>query len=210
MKRLLSTESFICNSDPDDYGLSMPIDHHYHRDERIIMRLAVVLGVAVGLIAVVLSVQFCPIKAKLPEEVVWRHIETVALQAGLDPDFVYAIAWAESSLNPKARTSVARGMMQVSKAAWQQVTKESYRYAWDWRTNVRVAVDYLDYCRGFLHRHDAFSYPLLAACYRYGPHYIQAREFKLERVKRPKNKIYQMILDGNIRPVVPPGGAVAR
>lgn len=188
----------------------MPIDHHYHRDERMILRLAVVLGLVVGVLSILLAVQLQPMKRKVPEEQVWRHIETLSLQAGLDPEFVYALAWAESSLNPKARSSVARGMMQMTKAAWREVSEESYRYAWDWRTNVRVAIDYLDFCRDFLHAHDAFSYQLLAAAYRYGPYYVESKGFVLKRIERPKNKIYQMILDGNIRPVVPPDGAVAR
>lgn len=210
MKSLLSIDCFVCITAKSSYGSVMPIDHRYHRDERMIIRLAVILGVVVGLMSIVLSVRLQTMQRQLPKETVWQHIETIALRAGLEPEFVYAIAWAESSLNPKARSSVARGMMQITKSAWREVTEESYRHAWDWRTNVRVAVDYMDFCRDFLHQHDAFSYPLLAMAYRYGPYYVKSKEFDLKAIERPKNKIYQMILDGNIRPVVPPGELVAQ
>jgi len=52
--------------------------------------------------------------------------------------------------------------------------------------------------------HDAFSYPLLAASYRYGPSYVRQRGFDLSQLRKPKNKIYQRIFAGMIRPVSPP------
>jgi len=180
------------------------MDHHYHRDERMLIRLAVVLGLVAGVLTIILTKHFSPGAEHVSPEAVWAYVQQVSAQENLDPEFVYALAWAESSLNAKARSSVARGMMQLTKPAWRQVSDESYRYAWDWKTNVRVAVDYLAYCREFLKRHDAFSYPLLAASYRYGPNYVLKRDFDLNQVRRPKNKIYQRIFEGVIRPVSPP------
>lgn len=182
----------------------MPIDHHYHRDERLIIRVAVVLGVCVGILSVYFARNLSPPVEQVSSEEVWSFIVEQAPQADLDPEFIYALAWAESSLNAKARSSYARGIMQMSRPAWKEVTKESYRHAWDWRTNIRVAIDYLVFCRDFLKTHDSFSYPLLAASYRYGPYHVQDKNFNILQIKQPKNEIYKRIFNGNIRPVQPP------
>lgn len=188
----------------------MPIDHRYHRDERLILRIAGGLGLLIGVLAVWMSMRFNPIPQRVSEAEVWAHIEALAPAKGIDPEFVYAIAWAESSLNAKARSSVARGIMQMTELGWREVTEESYKHAWDWRSNIRVAIDYMDFCRDYLHRYDEFSYPLLAACYRYGPYYVKDNDFKMSKMKEPENEIYKRIFKGDIRPVVPPGGTVAR
>ncbi len=182
----------------------MLMDRHYNRDERMLIRIGVVLSVAAGVLAFILAkILSPPVKQVSPEEV-WSYVRQVSAQQNLDPEFVYALAWAESSLNATARSSVTRGMMQLTKPAWRQVSDESYRLAWDWKTNVRVAVDYLVFCRDYLKKHDAFSYPLLAASYRYGPSYVRQRGFDLSQLRKPKNKIYQRIFAGMIRPVSPP------
>lgn len=181
----------------------MAIDHKYHYDERLIVRLAAVLGVVVGVLAIVLSSSLQDSEPVAPEEV-WAYVEEQASQVGLNPDFVYALVWAESSLNPAARSSVARGMMQLTRAAWEEVSDESYRHAWDWRTNIRVGIDYLVFCRDFLQQRDSFNYPLLAASYRYGPYYVQNKGFKLSSIKRPRNEIYKRLFLGNLRPVERP------
>lgn len=182
----------------------MPIDYTYLRDERIVIRGAVLLAMVVGILAFSLKQTIGSRGSQVAPEVVWSFVQEQATQRNLDPEFVYAIAWAESSLQSRARSSVARGMMQLTRPAWQEVTDESYRKAWDWQTNIQVGIDYLAFCRDFLHRHDRFSYPLLAASYRYGPYYVQQRGFDLERVRAPKNKIYRAIFAGNVRPLVPP------
>lgn len=182
----------------------MPIDHHYHRDERLLIRMAVVLGVVAGILAFVLTRTLGDRTEKVSSEEVWTYVQEQAPQRDLDPEFVYALAWAESSLNARARSSVARGIMQLTKAAWSEVSDESYRQAWDWRTNIRVGIDYMAFCRDYLKKHDSFSYPLLAAAYRYGPYYVEGKNFNLGQIKQPKNEIYRRIFDGNIRPVAPP------
>lgn len=182
----------------------MPFDYHYLRDERLLIRLAVVLGVVVGVLAFLLAKNMTSRVTQVAPEDVWSFVQEASVQKDLDPEFVYALVWAESSLNAKARSSVARGMMQLTKSAWREVSEESYRHAWDWKTNIRVGVDYLAFCRDFLKRHDAFSYPLLAASYRYGPYYVKKHGFDLSQVRTPKNEIYQRIFNGIIRPVPPP------
>lgn len=179
----------------------MPIDYHYHRDERLIIRIAVVLGVVMGGVAIFLTQHYSPPRVQVSPEVVWPVVYELSTQADLDPEFVYALAWAESSLNASARSSVARGMMQITRPAWDQMTDESYRLAWEWQINLRVSIDYLVYCRDYLKSHDSFSYPLLAASYRYGPYYVQDKDFDIQQLKPPKNEIYKRIFKGNVRPV---------
>ncbi len=179
----------------------MPIDHHYHRDTRLIVRISVVLGVAVAMLAIVLSQSLSHAPEKVSPEEVWAYIQELAPQEGMDPEFVYALVWAESSLNARARSSSARGMMQLTRTAWREVTDESYHQAWDWRTNIRVGILYLDFCRDFLLRKGEFSYPLLAACFRYGPYYVQDKDFTIGQMQQPENEIYKRIFSGNVHPV---------
>ncbi|MFT4900992.1 MAG: soluble lytic murein transglycosylase-like protein [Lentimonas sp.] len=186
----------------------MATDLKYHYDERLIVRLAIVLIVIVGLLAMFLAQRLNDSEPVVSESVapeeVWAYVQEQAMQAKLNPDFIYAIAWAESSLNPDARSSMARGMMQLSRAAWREVSDESYSQAWDWRTNIRVGISYLAFCRDFLVKRDAFNYPLVAACYRYGPYYVQNKKFKISAMKQPKNKIYQRLFLGNLQPIERP------
>jgi len=186
----------------------MPIDHHYHRDERLIIRVAVALGVLLGCLTIFLTQKYSPPRAQVLPEDVWPLIYELSNQEDLDPEFVYALAWAESSLNANARSSVARGMMQLTRPAWEQVTDESYSMAWEWQMNIRIAIDYLVYCRDHLISNNAFSYPLLAASYRYGPYYVQNNEFDLKLIKTPDKEIYKRIFSGNVRPVLPPDRVV--
>ncbi|MGZ0654843.1 transglycosylase SLT domain-containing protein [Coraliomargarita sp. W4R53] len=182
----------------------MSIDHNYQRHERLLIRGAVILGVVVGILAFTVTRTISDRSEQVSPEAVWAYVQEIAPQRDLDPEFVYAIAWAESSLNARAHSSVARGIMQLTKPAWREVSDESYRHAWDWRTNVRVGIDYLAFCRDYLKRHDSFTYPLLAASYRYGPYHVKNKDFDILKLKQPKNKIYRSIFEGNIRPVVPP------
>ncbi|WPJ96064.1 lytic transglycosylase domain-containing protein [Coraliomargarita algicola] len=183
------------------------MDYHYHRHERLLIRIAVILGVIVGILAFTITRKISGRSEQVSPEEVWAYVQEIAPQKDLDPEFIYAIAWAESSLNARARSSVARGMMQLTKPAWREVSDESYRHAWDWRTNVRVGIDYLAFCRDYLKRHDHFSYPLLAASYRYGPYHVRNKNFNILKLKQPKNEIYRRIFEGNIHPVTPPAEA---
>lgn len=141
---------------------------------------------------------------KIPPKEVWSHIQKEAKRYSLDPRFVYAIAWAESSLNASAATHKARGMMQMSKIAWVTVTDESYEKAWDWRTNVAMGTRYLGHCKKALDKDRKFSYPLLAASYRYGPTAVRQSKYKLKNLPKPHNQIYKELFSGNRSPVKVP------
>ncbi len=144
---------------------------------------------------------------KPSQEEVWKYVRTKAPAYHLDPHFVYAIAMAESSLRPNAFTFHARGMMQLSRAAWEDVSPESYRHAWNWRMNVHVGLKYLQHCRHFLEKHNAFSYANLAAAYHYGPAALKKRHFDAQAFLPHKpNKIYHALLNGEAPPVTIPKG----
>lgn len=54
-----------------------------------------------------------------------------------------------------------------------------------------MGIDYLALCRDFLKKHDSFTYPLLAASYRYGPYHVKNKHFNIRQVKQPKSEIYK-------------------
>lgn len=137
---------------------------------------------------------------------VWEKIKLEAPTYGLEPSFVYAVCHAESSLNANAETSVARGMMQLTEAAWSDVTKLHYRQAFDWETNVEVGMLYLKRLKGMLGSQGLFSYPRLAASYRYGYGALRKEKFMVSRLKTPINRIYRKLFAGELAPVKTPGG----
>jgi len=140
----------------------------------------------------------------IDEEKVWGKIKTEAPQLGLDPSFVFAICHAESSLNANAESSIAKGMMQLTEAAWSDVTKLHYRTAFQWETNIEVGMLYLKRLKGMLESVDLFSYPRLAASYRYGYSALRREQFMVSRMKTPVNRIYRKLFAGTIDPVPVP------
>lgn len=136
----------------------------------------------------------------------WLDIEKAADRAGFKPEFIYAICVAESSLNPKARAKgdYARGLMQVSRVAWKEVSQRPYSQAFHPQANLEVGTAYLDHLKQFLEERNQFSYPLLAACYRYGPYAVQDAGFRISRLEQPENLIYQQLFAGNEAPVALP------
>lgn len=134
----------------------------------------------------------------LDKQEVWEFIKEEAERRSLNPEFVYSIAMAESSLNGYANSGYARGIMQVTRPAWKTVTDESYGKAYNWKLNVVVALDYLVYLRSFLKKHDAFEYNRLAVAYRFGPNYLKRRKFRMDKVKNPKNEIYQKLFRNEV------------
>tara|TARA_Y100000766_G_C18642140_1_gene476103 strand:- start:67 stop:585 length:519 start_codon:yes stop_codon:yes gene_type:complete len=138
------------------------------------------------------------------KEKVWEKISSEAPAKGLDPKFVYAICHAESSLNANAESSVARGLMQLTEAAWVDVTELHYRQAFDWETNVEVGMLYLQRLKRMLEKNDVFSYPRLAASYRYGYGALRKEKFMVSRLKTPLNRIYRKLFAGDMAPVAPP------
>ncbi|MGF1530958.1 MAG: lytic transglycosylase domain-containing protein [Puniceicoccaceae bacterium] len=140
----------------------------------------------------------------VPAEEVWRAVQKEAAAANLDPGFVYAVVWAESSLNAHADSGVARGLMQLTKPAWEMVTTRRYDDAYQWRSNLKAGVAYLALNRDFLVKHQQFTYANLAAAYRYGRNRLQKEAFDLSRLPEPTNQIYRSLLGSNIWPVYPP------
>ena len=138
-----------------------------------------------------------------PEEV-WEVVSREGEKYNINPSFIFAIAFAESRFDAHADSRHARGMMQISKIAWQEVSELSYRKAWDWRRNIEVGTNYLAHNRTLLQRHRHFSYPLLAASYRYGFYTVKKSGFDIQKVKSPKNKTYQQLFAGTINPVAAP------
>jgi membrane-bound lytic murein transglycosylase MltF len=140
----------------------------------------------------------------IPDEKVWAKIKDQTVVSTLDPSFIFAICHAESSLNANAESSVARGMMQLTEAAWQDVTKLHYRQAFEWETNVEVGILYLEKLKEMLESVNLFSYPRLAASYRYGFGALRKEKFMVSRMKTPVNRIYRKLFAGDLAPVSPP------
>ncbi len=146
-----------------------------------------------------------PERKMIPPEDVWDFVRKEAPNHQMDPGFVYSLAFAESSFNAYAETSVARGITQMGKEAWETVTDISYDRAWNWRTNLSMAMAYLAHCRKILSKAGHFNYPLLAASYRYGPGAVRQADYRISALPEPKNRIYQEIFAGHIHPHPPPG-----
>ena len=91
--------------------------------------------------------------------------------------------------------------MQLTEAAWQDVTKLHYRQAFEWETNVEVGILYLARLKGMLESVNLFSYPRLAASYRYGYGALRKEKFMVSRMKTPVNRIYRKLFAGELSPV---------
>ena len=140
----------------------------------------------------------------IDDKKVWAKIKREAPELGLEPSFVYAVCHAESSLNANAESSVAKGMMQLTEAAWSDVTKLHYRTAYQWETNVEVGMLYLQRLKSMLESVDMFNYPRLAASYRYGYNALRQEQFMVSRMKTPINRIYRKLFAGQLCPVALP------
>ena len=144
-------------------------------------------------------------------EAVWAAIQPHAVRYRMEPAFIYALVAAESNFGPKARNGEARGLLQLKPLAWRQVNPGPYEPAvWNWRKNLEAGVDYLAWCRNYLHQRRKFSYPLLLASFHYGIDYVEQREFDLGRIDVPDNAIYHELWRGNLAPVPPPKAQIPR
>jgi hypothetical protein len=138
-------------------------------------------------------------------ETVWAAIQPFAQRYRLDPAFIYALVAAESNFDPNARNGDARGLLQIKPAAWRTVNRSPYEPAvWAWRENLATGIDYLAWCRSFLHQKGKFSEPLLLATFHYGLDYVEARDFDLARLEVPDGPIYRELWRGNLAPVPAP------
>lgn len=138
-------------------------------------------------------------------EAVWAAIQPHAVRYRIEPAFIYALVAAESNFDPRARNDEARGLLQLKPAAWREVSQEPYEPAvWDWRKNIEAGVDYLAWCRSYLHQKKKFSYPLLLAAFHYGMDHVEQRDFDLGRIDPPESPVYRELWRGNLSPVPPP------
>lgn len=134
----------------------------------------------------------------VPPEQVWQAAQVEAAARGLDPTFLLAIAMAESSFNERADSGYARGLMQLSEAAWRDATDRSYQEAFVWRTNMQVAADHLAMLRDRLEKEERFDYARLAAAYRHGYGFLASIAFDLRRLPETRNLVYQRLFAGEI------------
>lgn len=136
---------------------------------------------------------------------IWAAVQTEAARYRLEPEFVYALVAAESNFDAAARNGEARGLLQIKPAAWRTVSSRPYEPdVWDWRTNLRVGVEYLAWCRHTLHAENRFSYPALLAAFHYGLDHMARRDFDPAQVPVPPSGIYRELWRGNLRPLEPP------
>ncbi|MEO0795551.1 MAG: transglycosylase SLT domain-containing protein [Verrucomicrobiota bacterium] len=144
-----------------------------------------------------------PATYSAPEDkaALWLDIRQAAEKADLKAEFVLAICMAESSLNPNADSGYARGLMQVSRIAWDEVSELPYHEAYEPKTNLEVGTAYLNHLKDFLKANDNFSYANLAASYRFGPYALKDAGYDLKNLQKPANKIYQQLFAGNTAPV---------
>jgi len=142
----------------------------------------------------------------VPKESVWEEVQVVAFEKNLDPNLIYAIAWAESSLNAHAHTHVARGMMQMTRDAWNRVAMATWRDAYDWKINLEAGCRYLvalrEELRSALKKEPTNAQ--LAAAYRYGFTRLKGCGFDVSKLPKTKNKIYQKLFAGDSLPVTKP------
>ena len=117
---------------------------------------------------------------------------------------LFMLSVMPSSLNANAESSVARGMMQLTEAAWLDATDLHYRQAFEWETNVEVGILCLAKLKGDSERNNVFSYPRLAASYRYGYGALRKEKFMVSRMKTPVNRIYRKLFAGDLSPIIPP------
>lgn len=136
--------------------------------------------------------------AVVPSTAVWKKAEELGRKNDIDPLLIYSIACAESSLDDRADSGQARGIMQISKVAWEEVSKLSYDEAWKWETNMEVAAKYLHVLRRQLENSGQYSWRILAASYHYGPRRVEDARFRFSRMPRERNKIYKALFAGRM------------
>jgi hypothetical protein len=144
----------------------------------------------------------------VPKEKVWHEVQSIAAEKNLDANFVYAIAWAESSLNAHAHTHVARGIMQMTHDAWDRVARATWRDAYDWKLNLEAGCSYLVALRSELKaelKEDPTN-AQLAGAYRYGFSKLKSCKFDVQKLPETNNQIYQKLFSGDSVPVAPPNG----
>ena len=162
------------------------------------------LPVVAVLVALILIVGVFDVFHLRPKPVapknVWEQARNLEAGSGIDARFLYALCWAESSFDAHARSSVARGIMQMTRPAWKEVRAGSYGDAFSWKENMQAGVQYLLFCQEVLDSSYGQSYPHPAAAYRYGPYKVKAAGYDLNQLPTPKNLVYRALLQGDLSP----------
>lgn len=171
-------------------------------NSRLKIKLFWVAGAAGGLLGIVFFLNILPTAWRAwfkPDQAeIIAYIGQAAQHQGINPAFATAIVMAESNFDPAADTGYARGLMQMSHVAWKTVEDRSWNNAYDWRDNIDAGTAYLALLKEELSQQGHFSYPLLAASYRYGINRVRRANYNLSRLPAPRNKIYQQLFAGNI------------
>lgn len=144
---------------------------------------------------------------RVPAHLVWQKVSLEAGKYDLDPEFVYAIVFAESSFRPRASNTGGNGIMQVSERTWESITDQPYDCVWDWQLNIEVGTAYLSWCKQYLETKKEFSYPLVAACYNSGPGTVRRKKFNIEAFQNTNNRIYKKLFSGDTSPLEVPVGS---
>jgi len=134
--------------------------------------------------------------AVVPSEEVWKCAEHLGFKYNIDPLLIFSIACAESSLDSRADSGKARGIMQMTPDAWAEVADTSFSDAWDWRENMEESVRYLQLLKRRLLADGAYSWPVLAAAYHYGLGKIEQAGYDLAKLPPSKNLIYARLFKG--------------
>lgn len=98
-----------------------------------------------GGISLLLWIQSKNITFKANPEDVSSYIESRASDYQLNPEGIFALALGQSKLNPQAERKNRRGIMLISKDAWQKISPEPWENAFHWRLNINVTLQYLNY-----------------------------------------------------------------
>jgi soluble lytic murein transglycosylase-like protein len=138
---------------------------------------------------------------RIPPELVWSKVKQESAIYDLEPSFVFAVVFAESSFRPRANSTGGNGIMQVSQTTWGDMSNQTYALVWDWQVNIEVGTAYLGWYKEYLENKKSFSYPLLAACYIKGPDFVRKNQFDIEKIWNTANKTYLELFKGNLDPV---------
>lgn len=160
------------------------------------------LGLAVLLVALFVGVLiYSPrVPQRIPPEAVWREAVALGARHDLNPNLIVAIAFAESSFNAHADSGFARGLMQMSRAAWSDTTSMPYERAFQWRHNMAVATAFLAALRDRLVVAGHYDDRTLAAAYRHGFAALARERFAVSRMPKAQNAVYAKIFAGHLPP----------
>jgi soluble lytic murein transglycosylase-like protein len=166
--------------------------------------LPVMIAVAFAVMAVATALFGPWQRESVAPEQVWAKAVELGARHDMDPLLIYAIACAESGLDAHAGSGKARGLMQMTAAAWKDATSRPFSDAWDWRRNMEAACAYLAILRQRQIGNGCDSWPALAAAYRLGPGTVERLRCDLSSLPRQTNDIYRELFAGRTPKLPPP------